>query len=31
MTVSPFAATGNEISVTVPPYTVTDILLPRQK
>jgi hypothetical protein len=29
--VSPFAATGNEISVTVPPYTVTDILLPRQK
>ncbi len=28
---SPFTTTGNEISVTVPPYTVTDIVLPKQK
>jgi hypothetical protein len=28
LAVSPFAATGNELTVTVPPYTVTDILLP---
>jgi hypothetical protein len=27
---SPFTATGNEFTVTVPRYTVTDILLPRQ-
>jgi len=27
---SPFTATGNEFIVTVPPYTVTDIVLPRQ-
>ena len=27
---SPFTATGNEFTVTVPPYTVTDIVLPRQ-
>ena len=26
--VSPFSASGNEFSITVPPYTVTDILLP---
>jgi hypothetical protein len=25
---SPFSAPGNELSITVPPYTVTDILLP---
>jgi hypothetical protein len=25
---SPFTATGNEFSVTIPPYTITDILLP---
>jgi len=29
-TVAPFSATGNEFTVTVPPYTITDILLPRQ-
>jgi len=28
--VAPFSATGNEFTVTVPPYTITDILLPRQ-
>jgi hypothetical protein len=28
--VAPFTATGNEFTVTVPPYTITDILLPRQ-
>jgi hypothetical protein len=28
--VATFAATGNEFTVTVPPYTITDILLPRQ-
>jgi hypothetical protein len=28
LAVSPFTATGNELTVTVPPYTVTDILLP---
>jgi hypothetical protein len=28
--VSPFTASGNEITVTVPAYTVTDIILPRQ-
>jgi len=28
MAPSPFSASGNEFSVTVPPYTVTDILLP---
>lgn len=27
---APFTATGNEFTVTVPPYTVTDIVLPRQ-
>ncbi|MGD0734423.1 MAG: hypothetical protein ABR976_04720 [Terracidiphilus sp.] len=27
---TPFSATGNEFTVTVPPYTITDILLPRQ-
>lgn len=26
-----FTATGNEFTVTVPPYTITDILLPRRK
>jgi len=30
LTATPFTATGNEITVTIPPYTVTDILLPRQ-
>jgi hypothetical protein len=29
--VSRFSVTGDEFSVTVPPYTITDILLPRQK
>ncbi|MGA3370529.1 MAG: hypothetical protein ABSC48_02085 [Terracidiphilus sp.] len=28
LTVAPFTATGNELTVTVPPYAVTDILLP---
>jgi hypothetical protein len=28
LAVSPFTATGKELTVTVPPYTVTDILLP---
>jgi hypothetical protein len=28
--VAPFSAAGNEFTVTVPPYTITDILLPRQ-
>jgi hypothetical protein len=27
---APFSATGNELTITVPPYTVTDIVLPRQ-
>jgi hypothetical protein len=27
---APFTATGNEIEITVPPYTITDIILPRQ-
>ena len=27
---SPFTATGNELEITVPPYTITDIVLPRQ-
>lgn len=27
---TPFTTTGNELNVTVPPYSVTDILLPRQ-
>src|ERR1035438_5503512 len=26
--VTPFSATGNEFTITVPPYTVTDIVLP---
>ena len=25
-----FTATGNELEVTIPPYTITDIVLPRQ-
>jgi len=29
--VSPFSASGNEFTVTVPPYTITDILLPGHK
>ncbi len=29
LSVSPFTATGDEFIVTVPPYTVTDIVLPR--
>lgn len=29
--VSPFSAPGNELTVTVPPYTITDILLPDRK
>jgi len=28
---SPFTAAGNEFTVTIPPYTVTDILLPGRK
>jgi len=28
--VAPFSAAGDEFTVTVPPYTITDILLPRQ-
>jgi hypothetical protein len=27
---APFTATGNEIEITLPPYTITDIILPRQ-
>ncbi|MGD0547623.1 MAG: hypothetical protein ABR991_07310 [Terracidiphilus sp.] len=27
---APFTATGNEIEIIVPPYTITDIILPRQ-
>ncbi|MFZ1087375.1 MAG: hypothetical protein WAN35_20620 [Terracidiphilus sp.] len=27
---APFTATGNELNITVPPYTITDIVLPRQ-
>jgi hypothetical protein len=30
LAVSPFTAADNEISVTVPPYTITDLVLPRQ-
>jgi hypothetical protein len=29
--VSPFSASGDEFTVTVPPYTITDILLPAHK
>ncbi len=29
--VTPFSAPGNEFTVTVPPYTITDILLPGRK
>ena len=29
--VSPFSASGDEFTVTVPPYTITDILLPGHK
>ena len=29
--VAPFAATGDELEVTIPPYTITDILLPRKQ
>ena len=28
--IAPFAATGNELEVTIPPYTITDIVLPRK-
>ena len=30
LAITPFTATGNEIDITVPPYTITDIVLPRQ-
>jgi len=30
LAISPFTATGNELDVTIPPYTITDIVLPRQ-
>jgi len=30
-TVTPFSASGDEFTVTVPPYTITDILLPGHK
>lgn len=30
VSVTPFTATGNELEVTIPPYTITDIVLPRQ-
>jgi hypothetical protein len=30
MAVTPFTATGNEMEITIPPYTITDIVLPRQ-
>jgi hypothetical protein len=28
---SAFTAAGDEFTVTIPPYTITDILLPKQK
>jgi hypothetical protein len=30
LAVAPFTATGNELEITIPPYTITDIVLPRQ-
>jgi hypothetical protein len=30
-TVAPYSATGDEFTVTVPPYTITDLLVPAPK